>query len=136
MYDDVKKFKDPKQLQKDIDNFFINCKENNLVPTITGLAVALDTTRRTLLDYENLIVKTLPEDIKQEISHTIKKAKTKIEFGYEQALFDKGKTTGAIFTLKNNYGWADKQEIVTTNNNLVDLSGLSEEQIKNLLKDK
>ena len=49
---------------------------------------------------------------------------------------DRGKTAGAIFTLKNNYGWADKQEIVTTNNNSVDLSGLSEDQIKNLLKDK
>ena len=136
MYEANRKFNDPEQLKKDIENFFIECKEENLVPTVTGLAVHLDTTRETLLQYENEIVKRLPDNIKKEISDTIKKAKQRVQAAYEQALFDRGKTTGAIFTLKNNYGWADKQEIVTTNNNSVDLSGLSEEQIKNLLKDK
>lgn len=136
MYEANRKFNDPVQLKKDIEQFFIDCKEDNLVPTVTGLAVALDTTRETLLQYENEIVKKLPNDIKKEISDTIKKAKQRIQAAYEQALFDRGKTTGAIFTLKNNYGWADKQEIVTTNNNTVDLSGLSEKDIKELLKDK
>lgn len=136
MYDNHKKFKDPEQLEKDIENFFIECKEENKVPTITGLAVHLDTTRLTLLDYENQIVKTLDDNIKTKISNTIKKAKQRVQSEYEQALFDRGKTTGAIFTLKNNFGWADKQEIVTTNNNTVDLSGLSEKDIKELLKDK
>ena len=130
MYEANRKFNDPVQLKKDIEQFFIDCKEDNLVPTVTGLAVALDTTRETLLQYENEIVKKLPNDIKKEISDTIKKAKQRIQAAYEQALFDRGKTTGAIFTLKNNYGWADKQEIVTTNNNTVDLSGLSEKDIK------
>lgn len=134
MYDEVKKFRDPEQLKIEIEEFFIECKEENKVPTITGLAVKLDTTRRTLLDYENQIVKTLDENIKKEISHTIKKAKARIESEYEQALMDRGKTTGAIFTLKNNYGWADKQEIVTTTNNKADLSGLTTEQIQELLK--
>lgn len=134
MYDEVKKFRDPEQLKNEIEEFFIECKEENKVPTITGLAVKLDTTRRTLLDYENQIVKTLDENIKKEISHTIKKAKARIESEYEQALMDRGKTTGAIFTLKNNYGWADKQEIVTTTNNKADLSGLTTEQIQELLK--
>lgn len=135
MYDEVKKFRDPEQLKIEIEEFFIECKEENKVPTITGLAVKLDTTRRTLLDYENQIVKTLDENIKKEISHTIKKAKARIESEYEQALMDRGKTTGAIFTLKNNYGWADKQEIVTTTNNKADLSGLTTEQIQELLKE-
>ena len=34
---------------------------------------------------------------------------------YEQALFDKSKTVGAIFTLKNNYGYVDKTEQVIEN---------------------
>lgn len=136
MYDEVKKFRDPEQLKKDIEDFFIECKEENRVPTITGLAVKLDTTRRTLLDYENQIVKTLDDNIKKEISHTIKKAKARIESEYEQALMDRGKTTGAIFTLKNNYGWQDKQEIIQTSNNKTDLSGLTVEQIQDLLKEK
>lgn len=135
MYDEVKKFRDPEQLKKDVEEFFIECKEENRVPTITGLAVKLDTTRRTLLDYENQIVKTLDDNIKKEISHTIKKAKARIESEYEQALMDRGKTTGAIFTLKNNYGWQDKQEIIQTSNNKTDLSGLTVEQIQELLKE-
>ena len=135
MYDEVKKFRDPEQLKKDIEEFFIECKEENRVPTITGLAVKLDTTRRTLLDYENQIVKTLDDNIKKQISHTIKKAKARIESEYEQALMDRGKTTGAIFTLKNNYGWQDKQEIIQTSNNKTDLSGLTVEQIQELLKE-
>lgn len=136
MYDEVKKFRDPEQLKKDIEEFFIECKEENRVPTITGLAVHLDTTRLTLLDYENEIVKRLPDDVKHEISNTIKKAKQRVQAEYEQALFDRGKTTGAIFTLKNNFNWADKQEIVQTSNNKTDLSGLTVEQIQDLLKEK
>ena len=134
-YEANRKFNDPEQLKKDIEEFFIECKEENRVPTITGLAVKLDTTRRTLLDYENQIVKTLDDNIKKEISHTIKKAKARIESEYEQALMDRGKTTGAIFTLKNNYGWQDKQEIIQTSNNKTDLSGLTVEQIQELLKE-
>lgn len=134
MYDNHKKFNDPKQLKEDIENFFNECKEENRVPTITGLAVYLDTTRLTLLDYENQIIKTLDNNIKEEIANTIKKAKQRVQAEYEQALFDRGKTTGAIFTLKNNFNWADKQEIVQTTNNKADLSGLTTEQIQELLK--
>ena len=134
-YEANRKFNDPEQLKNDIEEFFIQCKEENRVPTITGLAVHLDTTRLTLLDYENEIVKKLPEHIKHEISNTIKKDKQRVQAEYEQALFDRGKTTGAIFTLKNNFNWADKQEIVQTTNNKADLSGLTTEQIQELLKE-
>lgn len=67
--------------------------------TITGLAMALNTTRETLLDYEN----------KDEYSDTIKKAKSKIENYVENNLFGSN-VTGPIFNLKNNYGWRDKTE--------------------------
>lgn len=72
--------------------------------TITGLALALGTTRRTLLDYEDEYGKEMPE-----YSHTIKAAKTKIENFNEQMLFGPS-PTGTIFNLKNNYGWRDKTE--------------------------
>lgn len=73
----------------------------NQVPyTITGLALALDTTRETLLDYEE----------KEEYSDTIKKAKLKIHNYTELRLFENN-PTGAIFNLKNNYGWKDKTEV-------------------------
>ena len=49
---------------------------------------------------------------------TIKRAKARIESGYEQALFNKNSAVGAIFTLKNNYKWVDKQEIVQENRDI------------------
>lgn len=67
--------------------------------TITGLALALGTSRETLLDYEE----------RAEFSDTIKAAKVKIENYVESQLFTNS-PTGPIFNLKNNYGWKDKTE--------------------------
>lgn len=68
--------------------------------TITDLALALDTTRRTLLDYEQR---------DDEFSHTIKRAKQKIEAYWEKKLASPS-PTGTIFNLKNNFEWKDKTE--------------------------
>lgn len=72
-------------------------------PTITGLAVALDTTRETLLDYENK-----PENA--DFSDTIKKAKAFIHAYTEQYLYDGKNQTSGIFVMKNNFGWVDRTE--------------------------
>jgi hypothetical protein len=68
--------------------------------TITGLALALDTTRDVLLDYED----------REEYSHSIKRAKAIIHNYTEEELMKRDKPTGVIFNLKNNYGWKDKTE--------------------------
>lgn len=47
--------------------------------------------------------------------NSIKRAKQRVESEYEQALFNKNSAVGAIFTLKNNYKWVDKQEVEQTN---------------------
>lgn len=112
------KYQSVEDMQKDIDKYFAECDEKQKPYTVSGLAYALGTTRRTLLDYQE----------KDEYSHTIKKAKTKIELFNEEMLYNKDvSTTGVIFNLKNNYGWKDKQEIeadvkseVTINIDLVD----------------
>lgn len=114
------KFNDAKKLQKKIDDFFKECKKQNIIPTVTGLAVVLDTSRKVLLDYENYCehddkLKTLDETVKRDISNTIKRAKARIEAEYEQQLLGAKNPAGAIFTLKNNYDWKDKQEIEQTN---------------------
>ena len=114
------KFNDAEELQVKIDKFFADCKKEHIIPTVTGLAVALDTSRKVILDYENYCehvdkLKSLDESAKRDISNTIKRAKAKIESGYEQQLLNAKNPAGAIFTLKNNYGWVDKQEIEQTN---------------------
>ena len=96
------KWTTPEMLQKDIDKYFEECKKTGEPLTITGLAIALDTYRQTLMNYEE----------KDEFFDTIKKAKQKIENFAEKKLYDKDvPTTGVIFNLKNNYGWVDRQEV-------------------------
>ena len=80
-------------------------KKEAVVPTISGLAYALDTSRRTLLDYEE----------RDEYSHTIKRAKQFIEAANEALLVNGGAVpAGVIFNLKNNWGWVDKSEVSVT----------------------
>lgn len=71
--------------------------------TVTGLALWLDTTRRTLLDYQ----------LKDRFTHTITRAKQRIENFAEECLYDPSKPTkGVIFSLSNNSeGWTDKATV-------------------------
>lgn len=79
--------------------------------TITGLALALDTSRSTLIDYCNRADKG---DVDAEFSNTIKKAKEMVEHSYEIDLKKSGRT-GTIFALKN-FDWKDKTETDLTSN--------------------
>jgi hypothetical protein len=112
------KFGNVEELEKKIEEYFAttgwqqrevyNKKkgEVQMVPvyepaTVTGLAVFLDTSRETLVNYEE----------KKEYFDAIKKAKDRCEHSLEY-----GATLGeinpiwAIFASKNNYGWRDKTE--------------------------
>jgi len=93
------KWNTPEELQKEIDAYFKKCEEEEEPLTITGLALALDTYRDVLMDYQN----------KDEFSNTVKRAKQRIEHAYEKRLIANGRA-GDIFALKN-FGWKDKQEI-------------------------
>lgn len=76
--------------------------------TITGLCLHLNITRETWTEYAK----------KEDFSDPVKLAKLKIENYAENKLFrDMGQVTGIIFNLKNNFGWTDKQEIVSDNIN-------------------
>ena len=114
------KFNDPKKLQKIIDEWFENCKETGEYPTVAGLAVLLNTSRKVLYEYQNFCdnddkLKNLDESVKREISNVIKRAKAKIESSYVQQLFRTKNPAGVIFILKNDYGYKDKQEVEQTN---------------------
>jgi len=65
--------------------------------TVSGLAIYLKTSRETLMNYEK----------RDEYFDTIKNAKDRVYAFVEESLF-KGRPTGAIFSLKNNYGWKNK----------------------------
>lgn len=135
------KFQSVAELKRAIDNYFDSLTEQaydmwgnplkdkdtgeplrkkTKVATITGLAVALGTTRETLMDYENGKHDGKDESLSDEqiaenkqiddFSDTIKEAKLRIYEDTEQQLY-RGKPAGAIFSLKNNYGWRDEKEV-------------------------
>ena len=86
--------------------------------TITGLAIALDMTRSTLIEY----VKR-----NNELSNAVKKAKAMVEHSYELDLRKRGHA-GDIFALKN-FNWSDKQEIEHSGSiSLKELSRVSKEK--------
>lgn len=127
------KFETVEQLEKLIENYFNSCheevwiqqqdEEGNVIGwepvldrhgnirtslvrpyTISGLAVHLDTSRQTLLEYQG----------KEEFIDTIKRAKDKIENYAEESLFTSKQTAGVIFNLVNNHKWINKQELDNT----------------------
>lgn len=99
------KFGTVEELQVKIYDYFESCHnemgETVRPYTITGLAYALDTSRKVLLDYENR---------DDAFSYTIKRAKLKIENFAEESLFTSKQTAGIIFNMVNNYGWQNKQD--------------------------
>lgn len=102
------KFKTVEELQGKIDAYFAEVEKPKHLGdkvyfdplTITGLALALGTSRETLCNYEE----------RDEFFDTIKAAKTKVEHYAEKMLFIGNGAAGPIFALKN-HGWSDKTEI-------------------------
>lgn len=94
------KFTTVEDMQAQIDAYFLATPPTQL--TITGLALALDTSRETLINYEE----------RTEYFDTVKRAKDRIENAYELSLRTRG-SAGDIFGLKN-FGWKDKIETDVT----------------------
>ena len=116
-------YKDEKELQKKIDEYFEECKgyylkkdngdymldkfgkpiiANAKPPTITGLALYLGFSgRETLLNYQK----------REKFMDTITVAKSRVEQYAEERLFDKDGVTGAKFSLVNNFRkWKEKPD--------------------------
>ena len=96
------KWETVEELQQQVNKYFEETPMNHW--TITGLALALDTSRETLINYTD----------RPEYFDTINKAKLMVENAYEIDLREKGHA-GNIFALKN-FGWKDKTEVDATIN--------------------
>jgi len=95
------KFKKPEEILNVAAKYFEEMIAKNQPITVTGLCMALDTTRDVLMDYQ--------DERGEEFSNAVKKCKLVCENFAENQLY-KGNPTGPIFALKN-FGWKDKQEI-------------------------
>ena len=95
------KFETPEELENAVNQYFAECEVKEKPKTMSGLALALEIDRKTLVNYSN----------KDEYFHTIKKARQIVEQQNEEMLVSgKGNATGIIFNMKNNFGWVDKTE--------------------------
>lgn len=112
-----------KEMQKRIDAYFEDCDGTLLTTpegqpiltkwgqqiyinkkpyTITGLALAIGfNSRQALLNYQG----------RQEFNDTIMRAKARVEAYAEGRLYDKEGSSGAQFSLKNNFaGWEGERQ--------------------------
>jgi len=109
------KFESNEQLEGLIEEYFKHCIETQEIADVEGLAMFLDTTRKTLFEYEKL----------DEFSNTIKKAKTRL-FAQKKQLAMKGKMPPAIFIFDsiNNHGYSNKQEVEQTIKGSLQITGM------------
>lgn len=103
------KYKSPLELDVLIQKYFQEIDEHNKTHplnqrpyTITGLALALDLTRKGLIEYSHK---------SDEFGNTVKAAKSRVERFAEEMLYRTGQVTGVIFNLKNNFGWKDQSDV-------------------------
>ena len=73
-----RKFQSVEELQRLIDAYFDECDTNEELPTVTGLALALGTSRRLLCNYEKCKKYV-------EFFSTIKEAKSRIQQAWHDA---------------------------------------------------
>ena len=89
-------FATPDDLSAAITEYFEVTEFEEL--TITGLALAIGSSRQSLIDYQK----------REGYGEIVKRAKCVIEHSYEVALRKNGRA-GEIFGLKN-FGWKDKED--------------------------
>lgn len=94
-----KLYNSAEELADVIDSYFARCKAEDEPLTISGLAMALGMTTQSLRNYEK----------NEEFFSTVNAAKQQVERFLETRLYESS-ATGAIFSLKNNFGWKDQKD--------------------------
>lgn len=104
-------------VQSRINEFFMLYAENDMKPTVAGMAMALDMDRRRLWEIKTGNKGITTPDLPPSVQDTIKKAYVLMENLWETYM-NSGKVNpiSGIFLGKNNYGYSDKQEYVLTPN--------------------
>lgn len=130
-----KDFLGVKDIENCIEEYFERQDRLERPYTVQGLALALDINIENLYKWsnENYGLKSLSDKENKELRKAIKKAKLKVEEYNSERLITNKQVTGIIFNLKNNFGWKDTQEITTNNTSNTNITGLSKEELKELL---
>lgn len=114
-----RKFNSPEELQAGIDAYFTGQDEKAAraeqapIYSMHGLAVALDTSRSTLLRYEDAPNQWSDDpNVAEAFQCAVKRARERVAAWTEERLYHKGQHPASpIFSLKNNFGWKDEQQV-------------------------
>ncbi len=129
----IAKFDNVEQMQMVVENYFQDCLELEMRPTIRGLASALGTVYNTLLDWER---GSRDAQLGTGCSGVIKKAKQFIaEYDELLALENVDNPILFMFRAKNYYGMKDTQDIQIAANNALGDQLSPEEIAKRIPKD-
>lgn len=116
------KFETPEELDHVTQEWWDSIKDTDEVPDIEGWAVYLDTTRKTIFEYES----------KQEFRNTVKRWKDKI-FAKKKQLALRGKLNPAIFIFdavnNTDYVNASQQRVESKNEHTHKFEGMSDEEL-------
>ncbi len=105
----------PRAVTERIGNYFRICAEDDMKPSVAGMALAFGIDRRTLWKWVNGIDSAY---IPSESRDSLKKAYYFLNAQMEDyAQNGKINPVAAIFLMKNHFGYQDKQEVVLTPNN-------------------
>ena len=100
------------QVSDRVAEYFDICGEDDVKPSVAGLALALGIDRRRLWEIREGVRSKNPE-----VSDTLKSAMQLLDLQMTDYMQNgKINPVSGIFLMKNNFGYADKQEVVVTPN--------------------
>lgn len=96
-----------------IKDYFTICADDDMKPSVAGLALAMDIDRRYLWE-----IREGRKGKNPAVADTLKKAMKILDLQMVDYMQNgKINPVSGIFLMKNNFGYADKQEVVLTPNN-------------------
>lgn len=100
---------DKREVTERIEQYFDICIEDDMRPTVAGLALALGTNRTSLFEWKAGKIQRIPE----EVSALVDRAIAILNAEQEEAVANSGNIVGSIFLMKNSFEeYTDRREIV------------------------
>lgn len=101
---------DPEAVRVRIKEYFVICANDDMKPSVAGLALSLGIDRRRLWE-----IREGKKGESREVMDALKKAMTILDLQMVDYMQNgKINPVSGIFLMKNNFGYADKQEVVVT----------------------
>lgn len=106
--------REPEQVAERIEQYFGICIEDDMKPSVAGLACAFGVDRKTIWAWANGVDSAyLPNESRNFIKKAYQFLNAQME---DYAQNGKINPVAAIFLMKNHFGYQDKQEVVLTPN--------------------